>query len=242
VVEVDLLRLSATPAGHKAKGTNISTPAKSTATARVVAEVQRRLPKARVVYVSATGASEIQHLAYMSRLGLWGPGTAFENAADFTKSVKGNGTGALELVAMDLKGRGIFLARSLSFRGADFSTEYVPLSESFMKMYDGCVDIWRDMYVLIVFFFSDFACNDGGCGSACRGSSGGGRGRIGGCCYHRSGGCYSDRGGSVPVIVVVVVPVTVVVVAVVNVVVGVVVKTIHPKMLLPGLLFRVLWS
>jgi hypothetical protein len=40
-------------------------------------ELQRRLPNARIMYVSATGASEAENLCYMERLGLWGPGSAF---------------------------------------------------------------------------------------------------------------------------------------------------------------------
>src|SRR3546814_9641874 len=34
------------------------------------------LPRARVLYVSATGASDDNNLAYATRLGLWGPTTA----------------------------------------------------------------------------------------------------------------------------------------------------------------------
>jgi len=39
-----------------------------------VVGLQRALPRARVVYCSATGASEPRNLGYMERLGLWGPG------------------------------------------------------------------------------------------------------------------------------------------------------------------------
>ena len=39
-----------------------------------VLKLQHILPGARVVYCSATGASEPRNLAYMTRLGLWGPG------------------------------------------------------------------------------------------------------------------------------------------------------------------------
>ena len=49
-----------------------------------VLELQRRLPKARVVYCSATGASEARNLGYMERLGLWGKGNAA--FADFSVS------------------------------------------------------------------------------------------------------------------------------------------------------------
>ncbi|KAK0359276.1 hypothetical protein LTR94_031952, partial [Friedmanniomyces endolithicus] len=39
--------------------------------------LQNLLPRARVLYVSATGASDVANLSYATRLGLWGPGTAF---------------------------------------------------------------------------------------------------------------------------------------------------------------------
>ena len=41
------------------------------------------LPQARVIYCSATGASEPRNLGYMIRLGLWGDGTSFENFHQF---------------------------------------------------------------------------------------------------------------------------------------------------------------
>lgn len=46
-------------------------------------ELQRRLPNARVLYVSATGATEASNLGYMQRLGLWGPGTSFVSKDEF---------------------------------------------------------------------------------------------------------------------------------------------------------------
>jgi hypothetical protein len=44
---------------------------------------QEMLPEARVVYCSATGASEPRNLGYMVRLGLWGDGTSFQNFQQF---------------------------------------------------------------------------------------------------------------------------------------------------------------
>lgn len=44
---------------------------------------QARLPEARVVYCSATGASEPRNMGYMVRLGLWGAGTFFPDFRDF---------------------------------------------------------------------------------------------------------------------------------------------------------------
>jgi len=44
---------------------------------------QDRLPEARVVYCSATGASEPRNMGYMVRLGLWGDGTSFLDFREF---------------------------------------------------------------------------------------------------------------------------------------------------------------
>ena len=49
----------------------------SSKTAQAVMSLQEQLPKARVVYCSATGASSVRNMAYMERLGLWGAGTEF---------------------------------------------------------------------------------------------------------------------------------------------------------------------
>ena len=56
-------------------------------------EIQRRLPNARVLYVSATGATESSNLGYMQRLGLWGKGTAFESRAQFVHLLDQRGVG-----------------------------------------------------------------------------------------------------------------------------------------------------
>lgn len=64
------------------------------------------------------GASEPRNLGYMERLGLWGEGTpSFATFPDFLEAVGGRGVGALELVAMDMKARGMFVCRTLSFKG-----------------------------------------------------------------------------------------------------------------------------
>jgi hypothetical protein len=44
---------------------------------------QNKLPDARVVYCSATGASEPRNMGYMTRLGLWGAGTDFPHFSSF---------------------------------------------------------------------------------------------------------------------------------------------------------------
>jgi hypothetical protein len=71
-------------------------------TACAVRQLQEFLPRARVVYVSATGASTPEHLKYASRLGLWGNGTAFRDARSFVEDIKEGGVGAMELLAMEV--------------------------------------------------------------------------------------------------------------------------------------------
>ena len=99
---------------HKAKNLSPGKEQSSSRTARHVQSIQRQLPRARVIYVSATGASELTHMAYMDRLGLWGGTAYFKDAAEFITEINKRGTGGMEMVAMDLKGRGIFIARTLS--------------------------------------------------------------------------------------------------------------------------------
>ena len=61
-------------------------------TAKRVFEIQEKLPNARIVYVSATGAIEPLHMAYMTRLGLWGPSSYFKSFFDFERRIVRSGT------------------------------------------------------------------------------------------------------------------------------------------------------
>lgn len=106
-----------------------------------VLELQNKLPKARVVYASATGASEPRNMAYMVRLGMWGEGTPFPEFNDFITAVEKRGVGAMEIVAMDMKLRGMYIARQLSFHGVAFKIEEVPLSKEFTEVYDHSVQL-----------------------------------------------------------------------------------------------------
>lgn len=73
---------------HKAK--NLVVPAldfqgvsKGTASGQVVQKLQDFLPHCPVLYASATGATELKHMGYMTRLGLWSPYSAFPNFPAF---------------------------------------------------------------------------------------------------------------------------------------------------------------
>jgi hypothetical protein len=51
--------------------------------------------------------------------------------------------GAMEIVAMDMKLRGMYIARQLSFHGVGFKIEEVALCEEFTKVYDDSVKLVR---------------------------------------------------------------------------------------------------
>ncbi|MEJ1282087.1 strawberry notch 1 [Cricetulus griseus] len=76
---------------HKAKNLCPVGSSKPTKTGLAVLELQNKLPKARVVYASATGASEPRNMAYMNRLGIWGEGTPFREFSDFIQAVERRG-------------------------------------------------------------------------------------------------------------------------------------------------------
>ncbi len=130
---------------HRAKNLCPTGAGKPTKTGQTVLELQQRLPKARIVYASATGASEPKHMAYMVRLGIWGPGSPFKNFDEFLKAVEKRGVGAMEIVAMDMKLRGMYIARQLSFQGVGFRIDEVELTEDFRRIYDKSVDLWVDL-------------------------------------------------------------------------------------------------
>ena len=111
--------------------------------ALVVVELQQRLPGARVVYASATGATEVSNLAYASRLGLWGRGTPFPTPESFVERVSAGGIAAMELVAKDLKSMGLYTARSVSYDGVDYRTLVHDLSADQVLVYDRCAEAWQ---------------------------------------------------------------------------------------------------
>ena len=138
---------------HKAKNLVPVGSAKPTKTGLSVLELQEKLPNARIVYASATGASEPKNMAYMVRLGLWGPGTPFSDFNDFIQSIEKRGVGAMEIVAMDMKLRGMYIARQLSFSGVTFKIEEIPLNKEYVKMYNDAVKLVSSFFLVFNVFF-----------------------------------------------------------------------------------------
>ena len=106
-------------------------------------ELQKRLPKARVVYVSATGATEVGNLAYADRLGLWGEGTPFPTREAFIAKIGEGGVAAMELVARDMKALGHYIARNLSYDGVEYDRVEHILSADQRATYDEMARGWQ---------------------------------------------------------------------------------------------------
>jgi len=104
--------------------------------------LQNRLPGARVLYASATGASDVNNFAYAVRLGLWGPETAFANREAFISEIRQGGIAAMELVVRDLKALGLYTARALSFAGVEYDVLRHALTPAQIEIYDTYSSAW----------------------------------------------------------------------------------------------------
>jgi len=105
--------------------------------------LQRELPNARVVYVSATGATEVSNLSYTDRLGLWGEGTPFADVNAFVNGVSAGGIASMELISRDMKAMGMYLARSLSYDGVSYERMEHTLSELQEDIYNELAGAWQ---------------------------------------------------------------------------------------------------
>ncbi|WP_122401257.1 strawberry notch-like NTP hydrolase domain-containing protein [Bradyrhizobium vignae] len=103
--------------------------------------LQHALPNARVVYVSATGATTVHNLAYAQRLGLWGGSDfPFATRAEFVEAIEEGGVAAMEVLARDLKALGLYAARSLSYEGVEYDLVEHQLTPEQVRIYDAYAD------------------------------------------------------------------------------------------------------
>ena len=139
--------------GHKAKHAFADEGGKATQTGQAILEIQDpiKYPEIQVVYSSATAASEVRHLAYQIRLGLWGEGTSFPlGFAQFAEEIEAGGVGAMEMTARDLKAMGRYFCGNLSL-GIDpesgLAVEYREvihhLTTRQREMYDSMARAWQ---------------------------------------------------------------------------------------------------
>ena len=131
---------------HKAKNLVPDKPDQaSTKTGLYVDRLQQFCPKAPVLYVSATAATEVQHLGYMSRLGVWGPGSVFDTFGDFQKVIESNGVAAMEMFAMNMKAIGAMSCRALAYVGTEFQLQQNGMAEDQYRVYDTAANFWQKL-------------------------------------------------------------------------------------------------
>ena len=112
--------------------------------------LQNALPDARVLYVSATGATTVPGLAYARRLGLWASGeTPFETRAGFIAAMEAGGVAAMEVVARDLKALGLYQARALSYDGVEVDILKHPLTPEQRRIYDSYAGAFKIIHANI---------------------------------------------------------------------------------------------
>ena len=108
--------------------------------------LQHKLPNARVVYVSATGATTVHNLAYAQRLGLWGgEDFPFQTRSEFVEAIEAGGVAAMEVLARDLRALGLYTARSLSYDGV----EYEMLEHALTPEQRGIYDAYAGAFAII---------------------------------------------------------------------------------------------
>lgn len=117
--------------------------AKASETAIAGDKFQSDMKNARVVYASATGATNVENLAYARRLGLWGEGSQFADETEFITKIGSSGIAAMELVARDMKAMGVYLARSISYDGVEYTQLQHKLTPEQTYMYNTMSNGWQ---------------------------------------------------------------------------------------------------
>lgn len=106
--------------------------------------LQHALPDARIVYVSATGATAVENLAYAQRLGIWGSDDfPFANRAEFVSAIEAGGAAAMEVLTRDLKALGLYAARALSYDGVEYDLLEHELTPEQVRIYNAFADAFQ---------------------------------------------------------------------------------------------------
>ncbi len=140
---------------HKAKNALAGGRGEPTLTGQAVIDLQNpeRNADYRVVYSSATGATDVRNMAYMTRLGLWGIGTSFPGGfQEFMQEIESGGVGAMEMVSRDMKALGMYLSGSISFgvcpqsgKAVEYREGIHALTPQQREMYNRAADAWQSV-------------------------------------------------------------------------------------------------
>jgi len=140
VIVFDEAHAMANAAGGKSERGDVAPSQQGKAGLRL----QHALPDARIVYVSATGATAVENLAYAQRLGIWGSEDfPFANRAEFVAAIEDGGVAAMEVLARDLKSLGLYTSRSLSYDGVEYDLLEHELTGEQIRIYNAYADAFQ---------------------------------------------------------------------------------------------------
>lgn len=140
VIVFDEAHAMANAAGGKSERGDVAPSQQGRAGLRL----QHALPDARIVYVSATGATAVENLAYAQRLGIWGSDDfPFANRAEFVSAIEAGGVAAMEVLARDLKALGLYAARLLSYDGVEYDLLEHDLTPEQVRIYNAYADAFQ---------------------------------------------------------------------------------------------------
>ncbi len=107
-------------------------------------EMQEDMPRAGVIYASATMATDVYNLGYATRLGLWGENAPFYSSQDFIGQMHLLDEAALEQICIDLKSAGRYSSRTLSFDGVEYEELTHNLTPRQKERFNQTVQGWRE--------------------------------------------------------------------------------------------------
>jgi len=140
VIVFDEAHAMANAAGGKSERGDVAPSQQGKAGLRL----QHALPDARIVYVSATGATAVENLAYAQRLGIWGSEDfPFASRAEFVAAIEDGGVAAMEVLARDLKSLGLYTSRSLSYDGVEYDLLEHALTAEQIRIYNAYADAFQ---------------------------------------------------------------------------------------------------
>lgn len=108
-------------------------------TGKMVLEIQNLNINPKIVYSTATAASDVRQMHYMTRLGLW---TGEHNL--FVKMLESYGSCAMEMTALQLKHSGKLVSRQLGFDGIDVFLKTYELNQEEKNYYDTLTLAWKN--------------------------------------------------------------------------------------------------
>ena len=134
---------------HKAKNAVAAAGARGlpSKTGESVLKIQDDLPRAFVTYASATSATDVANLGYLTRMSFCGEGTQFDVVfGHFMAEVGRGGVAAMELISRELKAMGRYISRSISYKGVSFEEKTHDLTDDQRRVYDAAADAWQQAY------------------------------------------------------------------------------------------------